>query len=305
MQGVTLLAMINSTFIPLGSHCDSASSRTADAEASQSKIYIPIVLIHGWGCDDNMWQSLMPFLNKYADIITLDIRYSYKNVDACCEAIVKHLPAACILCGWSLGGMLATRLAGLYPLKIKGLITLATNLKFVANKHWPHAMAPDVFDEFLEAFALEPKKTLLRFALLQVKDDADSKKQLAYLKRHSISDETLLTGLNYLSAIDNTKILTADVVCPALLVFGEKDILVPLTAANKIMQLVSEPKEVVIISGKGHVLPYVDDFERVGLDVAGVDAQNIKTKKNNALLLTLHNFLEKLSSSLHQNLINQ
>jgi malonyl-CoA O-methyltransferase len=295
--------MINSTFIPIGSHGDFARSRIADT--NQSKIPIPIVLIHGWGCDASVWQSLMPFLNKYADIITLDIRYSYKNVDTYCEAIVKHLPAACILCGWSLGGMLAMRLAGLYPLKIKGLITLATNLKFVADKHWPHAMEADVFDEFFEAFALEPKKTLRRFALLQVKDDADSKKQLAYLKRHSTSDETLPTGLNYLSSIDNTKILSTDVVCPTLLFFGEKDTLVPLSAANKITQLVSAHQEVVIISGKGHVLLYVDNLEMAGFDVACADSKNMETKNNNALLLRLHNFLEKLSSSFYQNLINQ
>ncbi|MFT5118582.1 MAG: hypothetical protein ACI9NY_002124, partial [Kiritimatiellia bacterium] len=84
-----------------------------------------------------------------------------------------------------------------------------------------------------------------------------------------------------------------------------KDTLVPLTAANKIMQLVSEHQEVVIISGRGHVLPYVDDLERVDFDVAGADTKNLETKKNNALLLTLQNFLENLSFSLHQNLINQ
>ena len=58
------------------------------------------------------------------------------------QAIAKHLPEACILCGWSLGGMMATRLAGLYPLKIKALITLAANVSFVADMQWPDAMAP-------------------------------------------------------------------------------------------------------------------------------------------------------------------
>lgn len=305
MRRLVLPAMINSTVIPLGSRCDSAGLRTANNEAIQRRIAVPIVLFHGWGCGDSIWQSLMPFLNKYADIITLDIHYCYKDVDACCEAIVKQLPANYILCGWSLGGMLATRLASLYPLKIKGLITLATNLRFVADQHWPHAMAPAVFDEFFEAFVREPNKTSRRFASLQIKGDVDSRRQLIYLKQHSVSDKSLLTGLNYLSAIDNTKILAEDVVCPALLVFGEKDILVPLSAANEIMRLVNKHQQVVIISGKAHVLPHIDNLEIENFNTTFVVAKNLKTKKNNLLLLSLHNFLANLSSLPHQQLINQ
>ena len=288
--------MIRSYFTPLGSYSVPSGSHMGHGEANRDKTSIPIVLLHGWGCDDKVWQSLMPFLTKYADIITLEIRYSYKNVDACCEAIAKHLPIACILCGWSLGGMLATRLTGLYPLKIKALITLATNLSFVANKHWPHAMAPDVFNEFFEAFTGAPKKTLLRFALLQVSGDEDSKKQLAYLKRQSVSHENLLMGLNYLLSIDNTETLTVDVVCPALFVFGEKDALVPLAAANQIIRLVRAHQEVAIVYGRGHVLPYIGELAVDDMDLT--DAGNKSTKKDKALLTALHKFLKKTLSSI-------
>lgn len=295
--------MINSTFIPFGSRSDGADDCVVFDEAINVKMYVPIVLIHGWGCNGGIWESLIPYLNKYADIITLDISYQYKNVDDCCEAIAKHLPDACVLCGWSLGGMMATRLAGLYPLKIKALITLATNVSFVANTQWPDAMAPDVFAAFSESFASAPKKTLLRFSLLQVKGDVASKKQLAYLKKNSTNDEGLLTGLEYLSAMNNTKILPEDVACPALFVFGEKDTLVPLSAANKIKKMIDKCQEVVVIYGKGHVLPFIDDKGDVDINDIGINSSAMK--KNNDLVLILNNFLENKSTSFYQNVVNE
>jgi pimeloyl-ACP methyl ester esterase len=297
--------MINSIFIPLMSRCNAADLR-ADVEATNCvKKHIPIVLIHGWGCDSHIWESSIPFLNKYADIITLDIFYRYKNVDECCAAIAEHLPEACILCGWSLGGMLATRLAGLYPLKIKGLITLASNVSFVANKKWPHAMAADVFAAFSESFSLEPKKALLRFSLLQVKGDPEAKKQLAALKKCASNDESLLTGLEYLSVIDNTQILSEQVICPALLVFGEKDILVPLSAVHEMKNIINKYQEVFIIANKGHVLPYIDNRKD---NVLVIDESKNKVpvaKKNEDLMSIVNTFLENKLFLEHQRIVTK
>lgn len=292
--------MINSTFIPFGTRSDGFDNCAVFDEAINVKMYAPIVLMHGWGCNSGIWESLIPYLNKYADIITLDISYQYKNVDDCCEAIAKHLPDACVLLGWSLGGMMATRLAGLYPLKIKGLITLATNVSFVADRQWPDAMGSDVFAAFSESFASDPKKTLLRFSLLQVKGDADSKKQLAYLKKYSTNDEDLLTGLEYLSAMNNAKILPDDVTCPAIFIFGEKDFLVPLSAVNKIKNMISKNQEVVIVCGRGHVLPFIND---INFNDMGLHSSSMKTE--NDLVLIINGFLENKLSSLRQNVVSE
>jgi pimeloyl-ACP methyl ester carboxylesterase len=244
-------------------------------------------------------------LNKYADIVTLDIFYRYKNVDECCDAIAKDLPDACILCGWSLGGMLAARLAGLYPFKVKGLITLASNVKFVANKNWPQAMAAEVFNDFFESFSVDAKKTLLRFALLQVKGDPEAKKQLAVLKNCASNDENLLVGLEYLSAIDNRKILSEQVLCPALFVFGEKDILVPLSAVDEMKNVINEHQQVVIIANKGHVLPCVDGLKDDSIVTDELNAKASVTKKNDPLILILNEFLENQSSFSHQRIISK
>jgi pimeloyl-ACP methyl ester carboxylesterase len=297
--------MISSTFIPFGSRCYMADACVDFDESRQVKMHTPIVLIHGWGCSGGVWESLIPYLNKYADIITLDIFYDYKNADDCCEAIAKYLPEHCVLCGWSLGGMMATRLAGLYPLKIKALITLATNVSFVANMQWPDAMEADVFAAFCASFALAPKKTLLRFLLLQVKGDVASKKQLAYLKKHSINDVGLLAGLEYLSVMNNTKILSKDVVCPALLVFGEQDTLVPLSAANKIKKMISKCQEVVTVCGKGHVLPFIDDVDLKDMGSNDIELNGSAMKKNNDLVLILNNFLENQAPVFYKNIVNE
>ena len=55
------------------------------------------------------------------------------TLDAVSDQLASQLPANCVLMGWSLGGMLAMHLAARYPQQVKGVITLATNAKFVAT----------------------------------------------------------------------------------------------------------------------------------------------------------------------------
>lgn len=254
--------MIKSTVVPFSS-CLKPSDRLC-VRPNTPPLNYPIVLLHGWGCDGRVWASLSPFLNNYADLIVLDIEYSDKSSDDCCSAIANILPEKSILLGWSLGGMLAARLAAMYPEKVAALINLASNASFVASNHWPNAMTAKTFSSFFNIFVGNAQKALTRFALLQVKGDKDSKQQLHYLNNCLINNAGLKIGLDYLREMDNLEALSCQITCPSLYVFGEHDTLVPVSAANDLKKILcsSESKvnqSVMVIKGAGHVLPYVDD----------------------------------------------
>jgi len=236
-----------------------------------------IVLLHGWGCDGRIWQSLTPFLERYAEIECVDINkhiekaviskkpFSEVAVDSVVKSIAAQLPEQSILCGWSLGGMLAVQLAARYPEKVIALITLASNAVFVANKEWPEAMPAATFDQFFSLFKKNPKSALKRFMLLEIHGDKNAKMQLLYLQSlasemeiNDVNANTLEAGLELLASIDNTALLEK-IKCPALSVFGENDALVPVSTTELIQTKINADQMVSVLENSGHILPYPEE----------------------------------------------
>ncbi len=240
----------------------------ADSSGESSCLAVPIVLLHGWGCDSQIWQPLLPLFNQWSDVITIDLTYKNKTTDSLCDEIISQLPPQFILCGWSLGGMLAIRIAARYPEIVYGLITLASNVSFVANDRWPDGMSADTYKGFYALFEKNAKNGLKRFSLLQVHGDVESKSQLQWLQSlpNTRDDEDLLHGLDMLASIDNYEYIPS-VSCPALYAFGEKDALVSAQSADAIELLISRSnstkenvvQKIIVAKNCGHILPYSID----------------------------------------------
>ena len=109
------------------------------------KSQAPIVMIHGWGTDSQIWHSFPERLSANRDqdsqIQTLDLPGfgNTPGLDDYSEAslinwMAQHLPSHCFLIGLSLGGMLCRAFAAQHPERVAGLITISSNLKFVANE---------------------------------------------------------------------------------------------------------------------------------------------------------------------------
>lgn len=219
----------------------------------------PIVLLHGWGSDSRIWQPLLPFLQQWGSVFTIDLDYQLGNIDTLCAAVasqINELPQSPLLFGWSLGGMVATRLASQMPLA--GLITLATNLRFVASPNWPDAMPEDIFQGFLQSFEASPAHALKRFSLLQSQGDVAAKQQVQWL--NTLADpqadpSTLLAGLKLLAEFDNTDLLAA-IACPSLHLLGEKDALVPASIEPQLSAALRPGQTVYCMPGRGHLLHY-------------------------------------------------
>ncbi len=166
------------------------------------------------------------------------------TLDAWSNSLLKNIPHNAILCGWSLGGLLALELARRMPRRISRLILIGTSPRFVSGTNWPHALAPETVTAFNRDYAATPETTLRRFLALQVLGDRQRKTvqttltatlDTAALK----NDHQQISGGNPFE--DGLRLLThsdmrphlASIRQPALLIHGERDALMPASAAEQ------------------------------------------------------------------------
>ncbi len=223
---------------------------------------ISLVLIHGWGCDQASWQPLIPELEKLFTLIAIDLPgfgsapmisdYSLENI---LSALIDQIPNNSWVMGWSLGGMLAVQLAHYYPQKISGVITLATNAKFVAGADYSDAMPLQVNQDFNQSFLESPAATLKLFSGLLAQGAGDER-GLLKLFRKILNSESVNSNwhdaLLLLSQIDNRKLI-AEIKQPCLHIFAEGDSLVPVSAATCVKQL-NLLHQVEVIERSSHAL---------------------------------------------------
>lgn len=223
----------------------------------------PIVLLHGWGIDSRVWQSLIPTLQYSTHVCTIDISYTEDSIDHLCAAIAEEISEPVILVGWSLGGMLATEVSARYPDKVFALVTLASNVQFVANNQWPYAMSANTYYPFYNDVESNHEKTIKHFMNLVALGDEHAKLQRKYLhvllddqsaeeKNNSVDKEFWLNGLKLLNSL-NTQQVIKNITCPALHIYGDKDNVVPVDVAKNIQEL-NTTHQVATLSGAGHLL---------------------------------------------------
>ncbi|MDF1646243.1 MAG: alpha/beta fold hydrolase [Legionellaceae bacterium] len=130
-----------------------------------------LLLLHGWGFDHHIWHPILPELNKRYRIYPIDLPgfgqtpcmpwNDFKNT------LLKQLPSQIAVLGWSMGGLVATRLALEHPERISHLINLSSSPHFLASDHWPGIQAANL-DTFYQGLKSAPQKTLRHFITLQL-----------------------------------------------------------------------------------------------------------------------------------------
>lgn len=229
----------------------------------------PVVLLHGWGADSQIWQTLPYRLSQRADVFTADLPgfgtspalrgYALADLLAWLD---QTLPQRCFLVGLSLGGMLACAFAAAYPQRIAGLITLASNSRFSADTDANTAMPSAQYQQFLTGWQDSSDDCLSRFCALQAQGDTQQRSLLRLLRAMPVVMDESSAGslLRLLGSIDNRDALS-HLASPTLAIFGDRDPLVPVACAQPIGRL-NPLIEVAVIDGAGH-LPQISQPDRV------------------------------------------
>lgn len=221
-----------------------------------------VVLLHGWGCDSSTWLPVLTQLHGLGNVIAIDLpgfgespAIKEFSLDAVVETVVAQLPDTCVLIGWSLGGMLAVQIAARYPQKVSRLITLATNIKFVASKDYPHAMPLVTNRQFNNSFEANPIIALKLFSGLLAQGDVQERALLKKIRSTISTDKvnaSWLQALQLLAKFDNRTAYSA-LTQPGLHLLGEADALVPVEIAP-LMAALNETQTITVLAQAAHAL---------------------------------------------------
>ncbi len=202
-----------------------------------------LVLLHGWGMHGGIWGEFAERLAVDFELHCLDLPGYGGSADCAChdlegvtQAMLDLMPARVHVLGWSMGGMVATRIAALAPQRVEKLVLIGSSPRFCQEEGWQDAMAPAILDAFEAQIRGNPQATLNRFLAVQAMGGEDARAQTALLKRYLLerplpSDETLRAGLGILRAGD-VRPLLAEVRQPVSLIYGEQDTVVPIGAGR-------------------------------------------------------------------------
>ncbi|TAN03338.1 MAG: pimeloyl-[acyl-carrier protein] methyl ester esterase [Rhodanobacteraceae bacterium] len=200
-----------------------------------------IVLLHGWAMHGGVFAPLVEALRDRCTLHIVDLPGHGRSRDstvslqpaACARAIAERLPPA-IWLGWSLGGLYALQAALDFPGQVSGLATVCASPRFVRDTDWPHAVSPEILQDFGRNLATDYDGTLERFLALEALGSDCAQADLRKLRadtfnQHRPDVRALVEGLDVLEHAD-LRGRVHELTQPSAWIAGRRDRLIPWQA---------------------------------------------------------------------------
>jgi pimeloyl-[acyl-carrier protein] methyl ester esterase len=207
----------------------------------------PLVLLHGWGMHSGVWQHLIKRLSSQYMLYLVDLPgmggsrpIEPYHLHALADEVAQVIPGVSDILGWSLGGLVAQRIALNQPDRVRRLILMGTTPCFVAQPDWQHGVAPVHFNAFADSVNRDYKETILKFLTLQCMKAKDARATIKQLRQSfetkpTPTQTTLQRSLHILLESDLREEVSR-LRKPTLLIHGDRDTLTPVTAAHWMSQ---------------------------------------------------------------------
>ncbi len=220
-----------------------------------------IILLHGWGMNAAVFESLGAALSWDKTVINVDLPgygaspwNSELSFEAQASLIGRNLPDG-ILLGWSMGGLYAVEIVRQFPHKFSKLILVCCNPCFVQREGWDCAVDEAVFDAFGADLEQGWPATVKRFLSLQMKGNANARQLVRELTEQFRNyaephPQALQFGLDLLKQRD-VRGLLAELELPVKMIFGARDVLVPESLIKEIVRI-SPKRQVESLASAAH-----------------------------------------------------
>lgn len=202
-----------------------------------------LALLHGWGMHGGIWDSVRADLAEHFRVHAVDLP-GYGASPACrpydleqlTQRVARSLPPQVGVIGWSLGGLVAQRLAMRQPRQVTKLMLVGTSPCFVQRADWHCGIEAEVLRAFAHELEHDYAATLLRFLSLQVRNGESVRAVLKTLRvalfARGVPDARVLqAGLDVLLDTD-LRATGNGFPMPVSIVHGERDMLAPAAAAR-------------------------------------------------------------------------
>ena len=207
----------------------------------------PLVMMHGWGMHSGVWQPLIKRLSKDYMLYLVDLPgmggsrpIEPYHLHAMADEVAEVIPGVSDVLGWSLGGLVAQRIALNQPDRIRRLVLVSATPKFVSTQDWQAGVDPANFSAFAESVNHDYKATILQFLTLQCMQADDRRNTIKQLRasfelKPTPTQTTLQRALRVLLEAD-LRAEIPNIRKPTLLIHGDRDTLAPVQAAHWMMQ---------------------------------------------------------------------
>lgn len=230
----------------------------------------PLVILHGWGMNQHVWQPVKAALEENFTVYWVDLpghginqALSLGNIDQVSHCIANEVPDNSVFLAWSLGGLIAQNIALQFPAKVERLILTATSPSFVQRKTWEYAMKPEILQGFIESLQQDFANTLKRFLSLQFMGVKGVQTQLKVLREDLLSKppslQTLQDGLDILKSADFHQNFPA---VSSHWILGKLDRLVPAAVADDLLKIPNASVELIDRAGHAPFISHPDAFIR-------------------------------------------
>lgn len=202
-----------------------------------------LALLHGWGMHGGIWDGVRADLAAHFRVHVVDLP-GYGTSPACLpydldeltRRVAQSLPSQVGVIGWSLGGLVAQRLALQQPQQVAKLMLVGTSPCFVQRADWSCGIGAEVLRIFADELERDYATTLLRFLSLQVRNGESVRVVLKTLRvalfARGVPDARVLqAGLDVLLDTD-LRAAANGFAMPVSIVHGERDTLAPAEAAQ-------------------------------------------------------------------------
>ena len=199
-----------------------------------------LALLHGWGLHGGAWHGVRERLATRFTLHVVDLpghgRSAHVPVDSfdvAVDRVSAVVPRGATVCGWSLGGLFAQRLAATHT--IASLALVATTPCFTTRGDWAPAMKPATLAAFARGLHEDRDRALRDFVHLNALHGAHEREAVRALARELATWPAPLAALEaslaWLRDVDLRPLVpTLDI--PAVVVHGARDALAPIEAGR-------------------------------------------------------------------------
>lgn len=196
-----------------------------------------LVLLHGWGMNAEVWHCITEELAAHFTLHLVDLPGYGRSqgsgalsLDEMAASVAKRAPERAIWLGWSLGGLVASRIALSAPQRVQALVTVASSPCFSERDDWP-GIRPTVLVNFQQQLKEDYQRTVERFLALQTLGTETARQDARLLKNVVLEQPApslavLDAGLEILKTADLREELR-QLQMPFLRLYGWLDGLVP------------------------------------------------------------------------------
>jgi len=225
----------------------------------------PLALVHGWGMHAGLFQPIVDKLKDRFTFYLVDLpghgnstaTADLSRLDAITSLIAKNLQqfvsGKINVLGWSLGGLIAQRMATLYPDLVSKLILVSSSACFTNKQGWSDGIDVAMLDQFSTELGNNYQQTLDRFLAVQFMGSAQPKINLKLARdliamKSTPTTVALQQGLELLKQTD-LRIDLSNISCPCLVLSGERDTLIPTKAVRFITGQIPQARSYLFKSG--------------------------------------------------------